>query len=90
MPEIQSTQSQRPVVSLEGWIARDGFYTMPLDRKLRFFTNKPHRSDSDREQKWYAEGYKCDLPTHILRKLGYHNEPVKARLEVRLENWKEE
>lgn len=90
MSQIQSTQSSRPVVSLEGWVARDGFYTMPLDRKLRFFTNKPHHSDSDREQKWYAEGFKCDLPTHILRKLGYHDEPVKARLEVRLENWKED
>ena len=79
-----------PVFSLEGWVARDGFWVEPLNRRLRFFINKPHHSDSDREQKWYAEGFRCDLPTHILRKLGYHDEPIKARLELRLEDWKED
>ncbi len=87
-----SEQQNRAVFSLEGWLARDGFWVEPLNRRLRFFINKPHHSDSSnpREQKWYSSGFECNLPSHFLRKLGYHDEPIKARLELRLEDWKED
>lgn len=77
------------VFSLKGWIARDGYRTVPFERRLRFFTVKPTHSDSDREEKWYSAGIECNLPTHYLPKLGYYDEPIKARIELRLEDWKE-
>ena len=82
---LKELEKERARFSLEGWIARDGFWVEPLNRKLRFFINKPHHSDSKREEKWYSDGFECNLPTHFLPRLGYHHEPVKARLEVRLE-----
>ena len=87
---LQELEKEQPVFSLEGWVARDGFWVDPLNRRLRFFTSKPHHSDSKREQKWYSDGDECNLPTHYLPKLGYHDEPIKARLELRLDDWKED
>ena len=70
--------------TMEGWVARDGFYTEPLSQRLHFFINEPHRSDSSRpyEQRWYASGLRSDLPSHFFPELNWSNEPVRVRIEI--------
>ena len=75
---------KRASYAIEGWVARDGFYSEPLESRLQFFINEPHRSDSSRpyEQKWYALGFRCRLPEQCFPKLRWSHEPLKVRLEL--------
>ena len=85
-----SNQSNRPVFSLEGWVARNGFRSDPALSRLQFFINKPEKTISDRVDWWEAGGFRCRLPEHFFPKLRWGHEPVKVRLEVRYDDWKED
>ena len=87
---LQTLEKERPVFSLEGWVARNGFYSDPLESRLQFFINKPERVQSDRVQWWEASGYRCRLPEHYFPKLRWSNQPVKVRLEVHYDDRKED
>lgn len=86
----QELERERPVFSLEGWVARNGFYSDPLESRLLFFINKPERVLSDRVQWWESGGYRCRLPERFFPKLRWEHEPVRVRLEVRYDDWKED
>ena len=87
---LTGRKTKRPSYAVEGWVARNGFYSDPLESRLQFFISKPERVQSDRVEWWGAGGFRCRLPEHFFPKLRWEHEPVKVRLEVRYGDWKED
>lgn len=77
-----SKQSNRPAYTVDGWAARDGFYSTPCESRVKFFINKPERVGSDRVQKWTALGFQTRLPNSSFPELRWSHEPIQIRLQL--------
>lgn len=77
-----SQQPNQPCFSIEGWVARDGYYADPLESRVHFFINKPERVPSDRVQWWKAMGFQCRLPEQSFPNIHWSDEPLRVRIEI--------
>ena len=79
---LQNASSERPAYTVDGWVARDGFYSTPCEPRVKFFINKPERVGSDRVLKWTALGFQMRLPNSCFPELRWSHEPIQIRLQL--------